>query len=162
MITPDTFRVDLPEFVSTATYPNSAIAYWINLGTLLLNVERWGPGSAAAVSPPSTVYDNGLEMFVAHNLALEKMAQDAANRGGTPGLSTGPQASKSVGPVSASYDTNAGIVKDAGHWNLTTYGTRFLSLVNVFGAGPVQVGGCWPSVNGFGGAWGGVIPPWQG
>jgi hypothetical protein len=41
--------------------------------------------------------------------------------------------------VTQAYDTTAGIVPEAGHWNLTTYGMRFIQLVLMFGAGPIQV-----------------------
>ena len=145
MITLATFRQDYPEFASVALYQNSAVAYWTTVAGLLLRTERWGVGSTAATAPPTTVLDVATELFVAHNLAIEKMAQDAAKRGGTPGVSQGPVSSKSVGGVSISYDTTAGIDKDAGHWNLTTYGTRLHWLMLMFGAGPVQVGiGCDP------------------
>jgi hypothetical protein len=49
-------------------------------------------------------------------------------------------ASKNVGSVSVSYDTNAGIVKDAGHWNLTAFGTRFIWLANMVGTGGIEIG----------------------
>ena len=140
MITADSFRVDLPEFSDTTKYTDPAINYWIAIGGLLLPTCSWGDGSADAVNPPSTIYDFGLEMFVAHNLVLEALAKNSANAGGVPGLSgTGLTASKSVGGVSISYDVNAGIIEGAGHWNYTTYGVRFIQLARLRGAGPVQI-----------------------
>jgi len=29
---------------------------------------------------------------------------------------------------------------NAGHWNLTVYGTRFIRFAKMFGAGPIQIG----------------------
>ena len=47
---------------------------------------------------------------------------------------------KSVDKVSVSYDTQASVSPDAGHWNLTIYGQRMWTLIQMFGAGPVQFG----------------------
>lgn len=123
-----TFRQDYPEFASVTAYPDSGITYWLKIAGLLLNASRW-----------QDMLDVGTELFVAHNLALERLAQKSAATGAVPGLSTGPVSSKTVGPVTQAYDTTAGIVPDAGHWNLTTFGTRFIQLVLMFGAGPIQV-----------------------
>lgn len=152
-----TFRADLPEFTSLSAYPDPGVTYWLTLAGLLLDPNRWGAGAAIAISPPSTVYDFGLEMFVAHNLVLERQAQKDAANGAVPGLNTGPVASKSVGSVSISYDASAGIELDAGHWNLTTYGTRFIKLARMMGAGGLQLFGC-PGPFGSGGAWPGPWP----
>lgn len=114
-----------------------------------LTSPKWGAGSAVPVSPPATLLDIATELFVAHNLVLEKRAQDAANVGGLPGQIIGPVASKSVGSVSISYDASAGLEPEAGHWNTTMYGLRFIKLARMKGMGPVQVGI-------------GVAPPWSG
>ena len=145
MISTTSFRADYTEFGSISLYPNPAIQYWINVaGMLLTNTSRWGLGSPAPVAPAATILDVATELFVAHNLALEKQADDAARRGGTPGTSVGGVvSSKSVGGVSVSYDTSSGIDEGAGHWNLTTYGTRLYRLFQLFGSGPVQVGIGW-------------------
>ena len=165
MITSATFRADYPEFASLSLYPIPAFAYWNVVANLLLT-SRWGAGSLTASSPPTTIYDVAAELFVAHNLALEKTAQDAAKRGATPGISKGPIASDSVGSVSRSYSVADGLVEGAGHWNLTIYGTRLMWLMQMFGAGPVQVGVGFDPY-GFGGfypngsPWVGP-PPWPG
>lgn len=157
-VTVATFRADLPEFASIAFYPNSAVTYWLAIGGLLLNTDRWGLGADVAVSPPTTAYDFGLEMFAAHNLVLERQAAQKASNGGLPGLNTGPVSAMSVGSVSISYDTAAGVEADAGHWNLTTYGTRFIKLARMFGAGGLQMAGtCFPPY-GSAGAWPGPWP----
>ena len=129
MITPQQFRTDFPEFTSSVDYPNSGISFWITVAYKMMNAERW-----------LDLIDVGAELFVAHNLVLEVRAQKAASNGGVPGENTGPLSSKSVDKVSISYDTGAAMEVDAGHWNLTVYGTRYRSLVRMFGAGPIQIG----------------------
>jgi hypothetical protein len=123
------FRADYPEFGSGGTYQTSQIEFWFRLAYSLLNANRWG-----------AQLDFGAELFVAHNIALEAGAIAAAAGGAAPGTQVGPVSSKSVDKVSVSYDTGNGIELGAGHWNTTTYGTRFIRLVRMFGAGPVQIG----------------------
>ena len=129
MITAAQLRADYPEFNSSTTYPNSTISYYLNLAYIMLDPGRW-----------STLLDTGAELFVAHNLVLEARAQAESANGSLPGREVGVLSSKSVGGVSISYDTASGVEKDAGHWNLTIYGTRLKRLINVLGAGPIQVG----------------------
>lgn len=150
------FRADFPEFEDSGVYSDGSISFWLNLayGTTaqpigLLPPQRWAER-----------LDVGAELFVAHNIVLEKQAMDAAASGGAPGISQGPIGSKSVGPVSIGYNTQAALELDAGHWNLTVYGTRFVWLAKIAGAGPLQEpGGCGPP--GTGGAWAGP-PLWPG
>jgi Protein of unknown function (DUF4054) len=147
VITWASFIADFPEFDPAQLPPvgdpnpfgQSAFAFWLNLATMLLNQYRWGSPSAVASSPPATLVDVGYELFVAHNLVLEKQAYDTAIRGGAPGITTGPVASKTINGVSVSYDVSAGLNGGDGHWNLTTFGIRFVSLVNMVGAGGVQL-----------------------
>jgi len=145
------------QFGNQLDYPDPAINYWLGIAKLLLNQQRWGPSSAKADSPPTTTYDFGTELFVAHNLVLEKQAADAAAAGGPPGVNKGVVSGQTVGPTSRSYDTAAGIVADAAHWNLTTYGVRFIMLARMIGSGGMQVGiGCAPPFTI--GAWPGPYP----
>ena len=94
-------------------------------------------GADAATSPPTTEYDFGLELLTAHFLVLNKRNLDAAKKGALPGVGGGVVASKAVGPASESFDTGLAGEPDAGHWNLTTYGTQYWRLVQMFGAGPL-------------------------
>lgn len=126
---PNQFRADFAEFGNEIAFPDLAIANWLNLAILMLNADRWG----AAI-------DVGLELFTAHNLVLEAKASKAVASGGIPGMSTGPVSSQGAGDVSVSYDVGAGLEDDAGHWNLTVYGTRFIRMARMMGAGPVQIG----------------------
>jgi hypothetical protein len=137
------FVQSYPEFSNTTTFPVSSINYWIAIaGLMLTNTVRWGLGSATASSPPTTRLDFATELFVAHNLSLEAQATPSAAAlaaGATPGLTPGILSSKSVGPVSAGYDTSAGINPDDGQWNLTIYGIRFIRLAKASALGPIQV-----------------------
>ena len=139
-ITTAQFRQDYPEFASTAQYTPSAVAYWLNLAYAMLNTRRWG-----------NQLDVAAELFAAHNLTLEVRAQAESKNGGIPGQQVGPVNSKSVDKVSIGYDTGSGIEADAGHWNLSIYGTRFIRLAKMFGAGPIQIGiGVTPTGTGLG------------
>lgn len=134
--------------------------------------RKWGVGSSVATSPPTTLLDLGTELFVAHNLVLEKRSQDASGVGGNPGEVKGPTSSKSVGPVSISYDAASAAEEAGGYWNGTVYGTRFLRLARQKGMGPVQIGigyvppysvGSFVGFFGSAGAWPGPYPfPQQG
>ena len=87
-VTPSSFRVDYPEFADTTAYPDSGVAYWITVAGLLLNPRRW-----------QDMLDVATELFVAHNLVLERQAQKSAAAGAVPGVSTGAVSSKTVGPA---------------------------------------------------------------
>lgn len=168
MINAPQFRRDFCEFADTMSYTDWGIAYWLNIAELLLRQERWG-ASALSVWPDPlpepynlpklSIYDHATELFVAHSLVLEARAKKGALAGGIPGVSVGVVNSKRVDKVSIGYDTQIAFADNAGHWNLTIYGQRYWQLVQMFGAGPVQVGtgGCWNY-----GAWPGVIygPPY--
>jgi hypothetical protein len=157
------FRADLPEFGDASAFPDSQITYWIAIAVMMLPVARWGLGSAAAASPPTTKLDFATEMFVAHNVSIERQAVVAAAGGAAPGLQTGAVSGASQGSESISYDSGSGLEIGAGHWNLTVYGTRFVKLAKFVGMGPVQVSGgfCPPPFSGP--AWPGPWPyPEQG
>lgn len=243
-ITAQQLREDFPEFADELTYPNSGIAFWINLATLMLNTDRWlspagyasvtaaifnpgvdyavgdtislaggtqvtngqptvitvltiGPGGAIAtckvtqlgvyavlpsnpaaqasttgsgtgakfnmayVANPNTTYDVGMELFVAHQMALEARAKKEASVGGIPGGQVGVLTAKSVDKVSASYDVSATLNPRDGHWNLTSYGIRFAWMMKMTGSGAMYVGAgiCAPPYT-FG-AWSGP-PSWPG
>ncbi len=162
-VTATSFRIDFPEFRSIPDYPTSVINYYLTLAGFLLNAQRFGGTVPSVSNPPSCMYDMAMELFVAHHVAIEKQAMNAAAGGGVPGVTTGPITAKGVGPVSVSYASGDVIDATAGFWNQTMYGLRFWRLIMMFGAGPIQVGvGAtpWYSV----GAWPGplVWPGWQG
>lgn len=132
------FIADFPEFSNATTYPQASFNFWLGLGQKLLNACRW-----------ECVLDHGLELFCAHHLTLA--AQNAADVavGGLPGQTKGPVNSKAVHDVSVSYNSDAGLEVGAGHWNLTTYGTQFIHLAKMIGAGGAQLSGASPTVSLF-------------
>lgn len=147
------FRAAFPAFGDPLAYPDPSVQFWADLGYKLHDAYRWGD-----------VLDAGVELFVAHNLALEAGASGAGSGGGgTPGAVVGPVTSASVDKVSYSRDPGAAMDPKNGHWNLTTYGLRWLYLMRMAGAGPVQVGVPLGATNYQGGlGWPGVIPPLAG
>lgn len=120
-----TFREHFPEFSAT---PDGRVSFWLGIAPKLLNAERW-----------DELLDHGIELFVAHHLAIDNANQRAAQNGGGVGQNSGPVASKTVDKVSVSYDTGAATLEGAGHWNLTTYGTQFYALFRMMGAGGIQL-----------------------
>ncbi|MBU9618082.1 DUF4054 domain-containing protein [Burkholderia multivorans] len=122
------FRQSFPEFDDTTTYPDSLVQFWMTVAVSLVNADRWGD-----------LTDLGIALVTAHHLALAVKDQKMADVGGVPGQVTGPQSSKAVDKVSASYDTAAVAIKDGGFWNATMYGVRYLSLAMMMGAGGMQM-----------------------
>ncbi|WP_176317417.1 DUF4054 domain-containing protein [Burkholderia vietnamiensis] len=122
------FRQSFPEFSDTTTYSDSLVQFWMTVAVSLVNAERWGE-----------LTDLGVALVTAHHLALAVKDQKMAAVGGVPGQVTGPQSSKAVDKVSASYDTAAVAIKDGGFWNATMYGVRYLSLAMMMGSGGIQL-----------------------
>lgn len=127
--------------------------------TYLLKTDPGAQTTAGTYQPvASSILDVGTELFAAHWIVLAKRAADTTKAGGTPGQSVGMVSSKGLGPASIGYNTEAVLEKDAGHWNLTLYGTQLMHFVNMMGAGPIQVGVGAPPCGYFNGpAW---IGPW--
>lgn len=123
-------RKDYSEFQNPTLYPDPIINEWIAFATLMItpSAQRWG-----------SIFDNGVELFTAHYLVLGRRDAAAAAVGGMPGEVKGPANSKSVDKVSVGYDTQAVIELEAGHWNLTTYGLRFIRMSRMIGTGGIQV-----------------------
>ena len=122
------FRSDFPEFADTAKYSDSSITFWSGIGLKQLNANRWG-----------NLYDAGMELFVAHNIALQAMDQEAADAGSIPGTQSGLVGNQSAGGVSVSIDNQATIETGGGNYNLTVYGTRFIRLARLSGIGGLQI-----------------------
>lgn len=134
------FIADYPEFDTTVqTDPNalqfnpSAIQYWLNFAQLVLNQGLWG-----------SMYYAAVEMFAAHNLALEAWTAQGGDQT-VPGIAKGMIAAGSSGDVSVTYNNQGVLALDAEHWNFTVYGIRMIRYIRMFGAGPRQIGiGCPP------------------
>jgi len=119
------FRADFPEFAAS---PDARVNFWLVIASKMLNVDRWGD-----------LIDHGQELFVAHHLALDAENAAAAALGGAVGQNAGPLSSQSVDKVSEAFDTGVSSIADAGHWNLTTYGTQFYALWRMMGVGGIQL-----------------------
>lgn len=124
-MTNDQFRAMFPEFISVERFPDATVNVWLSVATASLPADRWGAW-----------LEMGLGLFTAHQLALTGREAAAIAPGSA---AVGPLASKSVGGVSASYDTAAGTVAGGGHWNLTSYGIRFMAFAELVGAGGIQL-----------------------
>ncbi|MFY3647728.1 DUF4054 domain-containing protein [Achromobacter xylosoxidans] len=122
------FRADFPEFADTTRYTDSQLTLWSTMAEAMLNQSRWG-----------TLWPLGVKLYTAHHLAIAARNQQSSTAGGIPGQVTGPQSSKSVDKVSVSYDTGSVANPDATFWNLTTYGIELWRLIQMFGAGGVQL-----------------------
>ena len=142
------FRSDFSEFADSVRYPDNSVNYWLAIATIQLNANRFDANMLIIAT----------ELYIAHNLVLEAQAQQTAKAAGWPGVSKGVISGENAGAVSVSYDTTAAIELDAGHWNLTVFGIRFIRLAKMFGAGPIQVG-C-GAVSLPGGNWGFGMPGW--
>ena len=122
------FRTNNPEFANVRYFPDAQIARWLAVGGKLLSADRWGE-----------LLDHGLELFVAHHISLTRQNQKTAAAGGSVGQSSGPVSGKTVDKVTVSYDTASATELNAGHWNLTTYGTQYIRLARMIGAGGLQL-----------------------
>lgn len=122
------FRNDFPEFSDIARYPDSEIALWSTFAEVMVVKCRWG-----------TMWQMGVNLYIAHEIVMATQNAKSGAIGGVPGQQSGPINTKTVGSVSVGYDTQAGSEKDAGWWNLTSYGKQFYRLSRIFGAGVIQL-----------------------
>ena len=128
IVTVTDFRTFFPEFNDETKYPDALILAYMNVGVQFVSICRW-----------QTSWMLGVCLFAAHELAMGLLASKTAASGGVPGISTGIVSSKSVGPISKSYDTGFAKYDDAGYWNLTIYGQRYWYFINLFGTGGTQL-----------------------
>lgn len=122
------FRTAFPEFSDTSVYSTQLITFWSTLGAKLLLTCVWG-----------TCWQEGMSLYVAHEITLAVQNSKASTAGGMPGTTGGVPNNKTVGSVTVGYDSQATSEKDAGYWNLTNYGKQFIRLARIFGAGAVQL-----------------------
>jgi hypothetical protein len=113
---PGQFRQNFPEFADTGKYPDSMLTFWASVAVIYVNSTVWGEQ-----------YVNGMSLCLAHHLANANMNLK------NPGDAMNLMSSKSVGDVSASFDTVSVAEKDAGHWNSTGYGMQFIHLARLIG-----------------------------
>jgi hypothetical protein len=82
--------------------------------------------------------DEGLGLFVAHSLAVDRVRVLAAAKG-VPGAIKGPMTAQSVDKVRVSYDPSSVTLADAGYWGQSSYGIQLLGWARIVGAGGVQL-----------------------
>lgn len=127
MFNTSTFRQHFPEFGDESKYPTPELEFEASIAEKLLNQCRWG-----------NLYEQGIELYVAHAAAIDAKNKRAAAVGAIPGAN-GVQQSKAVGSVSTSYDTQVASEQGAGYYNLTVYGQKFWRLMRLIGAGGLQI-----------------------
>jgi len=123
-----TFRSGFPEFADVLVYPDAQINFWSAIAEAQLDQTRW-----------TTTWVFAVQLYVAHEITLARQNLKASTIGGTPGQHGGIVNSKTVGSVSASYDSATQSEKNAGWWNRTTYGMQLWRLMRIYGAGVVQL-----------------------
>lgn len=122
------FRKTFPEFTSTEKYPDSLISGWAAIAVKQVLCRYWKNETQL-----------GINLYVAHEITLEAQSIAAASLGGVPGQQAGQANTKTVGSVTIGYDSVSAAEKDAGHWNLTTYGKMFIRLARMYGARAIQL-----------------------
>jgi hypothetical protein len=113
-----TFLEKFPQFNDLNKYPEESIQFWFDYSMKFFDIQRWGK-----------FYEDGLYLLTAHNLILAGM------NGHISGILT----SKSVDSVSAGYDVNSIMYKNAGLYNRSVYGMQYYHLSQIIGAGPIGV-----------------------
>lgn len=122
------FRNDFPEFADAARYTPATVNFWADIGEKMISTDRWGD-----------LYNQGLELFTAHNIVLAAGNKASAAQDSIPGQANGVLTSKKVGSVGVTYDNTSAMELDAGHWNQTTYGRQYIRLARLLGQGCYQL-----------------------
>jgi hypothetical protein len=118
-------RASFPALSDVAKYPDELCDMYLELAHVALDEKRWGQ-----------FYEIGQKLWAAHYITLD--AQDERRGAGSIG---GVVSSKSLGGVSISYDASSTLAKDAGDFNLTSYGRRYWRFLRMAGMGGIQSGG---------------------
>ena len=125
-MTPAEFRLLYPEFIS-GSYTDPMVQRWLSMAVLRLDANRW-----------DQLLDEGMALFVAHNLILSGPVAGQPGVGGVSGQA-GIVSSKSVSKVSVGYESSAVALDQAGNYNLTRYGRDFWMLSQSVGIGGIQL-----------------------
>lgn len=123
------FRRDFPQFADVVHYSDSQIQLRLTLADSLLRESVTG----------EELFPYFVGLFIAHYMALWAADNRAVALGSTGGASGGVASAKSIDKISVSYDTGATLNPDAGFWNYTRYGSEFWQLIQMFGAGGIQL-----------------------
>lgn len=132
MLTVQEFREAFPQFTEEL-FADGRVQFYLTLAGKSMSAERW-----------DELLPEGMGLFTAHYLTLEREASRAKD--GTGGIlaAAGPviSTSKAVGGVSKS-ESRAGAAAtanlNAGHWNDTIYGKQYWQVAQLVGAGGLHV-----------------------
>lgn len=122
------FRSEFPEFSSTTVYPDAQLDFWAGVAESMVREVVW-----------KGMFATGVKLYVAHEITLAAQNKKTSTAGGAPGTFGGVPTNKTVGSASIGFDASTTTEKDAGWWNLTTYGKQYIRLARIFGAGCVQL-----------------------
>jgi len=128
------FRESFPQFTADLV-PDARVQFHLTVAGKLLPATRWGD-----------LLDQGVGLYVAHQLTLELEALKAHDGTGGIGAAAGAVTSetKTVGSMSHAV-TRAGAsgqgsaLVNAGQYNSTVYGQQLWQLMQVVGAGGMVV-----------------------
>ena len=124
-----------PEFGDASIYPDVLLSAWRDQAYRVCKESRWGEQR-----------DFGAMLYCAHFMALARKAAASSQGGATI---EGIRTSKSVGPLSVSYDVASVTNQGAAFWNTTSYGVQFYSMLRGVAAGglyvPAEPGVPWTS-----------------
>lgn len=126
-LTLEDFREIYPELTEDK-YSDTAVKIRLSLADKFFAADRFD-------DPDIRAHVMGL--YTAHYLTAYGPA--ASGGIGSGGGTLGVVSSKSVDGASVSYDTSTGTEEGAGFWNLTLYGRELYRLMQIFGAGGVQI-----------------------
>lgn len=122
------FVDDFPEFSDDVAFPVHRVSIRIDLSNVF--VRTFGLSD--------TVVRHLRGLYTAHFLAAQGPSSDAGTlEKGAQG--SGIVSSKGVDGASISFDTSTGTEEGAGFWNLTLYGREYWQLIQMLGAGGVQI-----------------------
>lgn len=129
-LTLEEFLDRFPEFSDKNEYPLSKIEYRLKMAVKFCsNIPFYDEDTKKHVQG----------LHVAHFLAAGGPAS-ASGSGAAPGAgSLGVVTGKSVDGASVSYDSTTAAEEGAGFWNATAYGREFWQLMQMFGAGGIQL-----------------------
>ena len=132
------FLAAYPQFGSLDDQGNYAgplnlaiLQIYVNLASASVNQARW-----------QEWWTMGIGLFIAHFCTLFLRASAPAGSSAqqivAQAVAIGIQVSKSVGPISVSYQPISGL-EDWASWNLTLWGQQFATLGEMVGRGPMQI-----------------------
>jgi hypothetical protein len=121
------FRQDFPAFKDPEKYQDSTLSMYLTLAGNVLPANVW-----------ADYWTLGQELFAAHFLLIDELDAERVERG--QNTNAGPISSKSLGGASVSFSADA-METNAGHWNTTSFGRRFIRFARMAGAGGWQLGG---------------------